>query len=393
MAEQGTAAQEQTGAGSASEVLSPADAERVYQDELNKTEAPAQGGDGKAAEGAGGEAGSGEKAADTKTKDDNHEEPAKEQKADEDAAELKAAMADLGLTDEDLPAELRGKVSPALKKIRQKYVADMSRERDATSREKKRADWWGDQNKKLSGKLKNFEQERAIGAPITTDTISKFREANKALISSLPDGTKRLWADDDYVASIIAASRLSMGAAEAQPAQAEPGSPGAPEPEQRREISAEERAKLEADLREQSQATAVELEKAGYKDFAKTYADPEFSAWIKGVVDQEAERNLKIFGKDAPIEVISPTAAMWTRPAAEGHLTILRNFDAYKAAKAESAKAAAALEKQKNALGGIGTIGGKGPDTGDLSADDILNMSDADFAKMQDRALSGGVRR
>lgn len=161
-------------------------------------------------------------------------------------------LAELGLDGEEITA----KELTRLKKVHGVYTGKLKTAED-------KATWFGNTNKDLSRQIKTLRGDNSklsLNQPITSEDIKAFREKYKTVIASLPEGTRKLWEDDDYVADKIATQRLMA----AQPATAA-GTEG------------EEGAAVE--FTEEGKAA---LEKA-HPDYERVYQSHEFGIWVKAL--------------------------------------------------------------------------------------------------------------
>jgi hypothetical protein len=335
------------------DVVSDGDMEAMIDAELRKPDEKGQEKGKEAATNAG---------ADTTKADAGTVEQTPEQlaQATAEAADAdKAFLRDIGLEGEEVtPKELE-----RLKKVNGFYTGRIKTAED-------KASWFGQTNKQLSEQVKKLKFDHGKmeqSRPITTEDITAFREKNKAILNTLPEGAKQLWADDDYVADKIATMRF-MGAG-GQPEQAA---------EDAAEAGGSAPAVTEEQAKEQiaqniSRVASSEIIKASYPNIGAIYGSQDFQQYASTLSDFEV---MKIFSAD-------PRA----------HKEVLDGYTRTRAAAEVSRQQADKSKRNNDALRTHGAPAGGGApaDDDDYSPSQILNDPRA-FQNMKERIRKNRVR-
>jgi hypothetical protein len=269
----------------------------------------------------------------------------------------KAFLRDIGLDGEEVtPKELE-----RLKKVNGFYS-----EKVKTAEGK--ANWFGQTNKQLSEEVKKLRVDHgkmSLNQPITIDEIKLFREKNKSILASLPEGAKRLWDDDDYVADKIATMRFMSAGSQSEQEQGN-GGQGASAP------VTEDQARAQV-AQTIAGVASSEIIKASHPDIGAIYSSQDFQKWAATLSDFEV---MKIFSGD-------PRA----------HKEVLDRYKAERSAAEVSRQQADKSKKNNDALRTHGAPAGGGApdDEDDYSPSQILNDPKA-FQNMKLRIRQNRVR-
>lgn len=269
----------------------------------------------------------------------------------------KAFLRDIGLEGEDIqPKELE-----RLKKVNGFYSGRIKTAED-------KANWFGQTNKQLSDQVKKLRVDHgkmSLERPITTDEIKAFRDKNKSTLASLPEGAKRLWDDDDYVADKIATMRFMDAEKQGEHA-AEAGTDAGKKP-----VTEEQATQQIAHTI--GRVAASDVIKTSHPDIGDIYSSQDFQKWAGTLSDFEV---MKLFSSD-------PRA----------HKEVLDRYKAERSAAEVSRQQADKSKRNNDALRTHGAPAGGGApdDEDDYSPSQILNDPKA-FQSMKDRIRKNRVR-
>lgn len=263
------------------------------------------------------------------------------------------------------PVEVSEKTFKAIQQLNQKA--------EHAENERKR---YGSQNhtlsqyfKKAQGRIRELEGAPELRGKRIEELLKRIPE------DRLTDEERKLLKDRDFV-GVVAEVAKALRTDDREPEERELPEQHAPAPVQD-----------EAAVRERAVRTAAEIEQAGFKDFASTYASPEFRAWMEKEVTAEIERNRKIFGEKATDGELSPTFVAWTSPAADGHLYILRRYSEHQARKTAEKQEADRKRERADAFDTHGDTTSTRTVTGgkrlkDMTEDEIQGLSLEEFQRL-----------
>jgi len=236
-----------------------------------------------------------------------------------------------------------------------KLVAALKKAERDKHRERNRAEFFGKSNKEMSNKLKAFARSEAT-------SIDAVKERIKARLAKIPkdklsEHTRNLLDDPAYLEAqaAIEVARMTEEA---------PDVDAAPAPDK---VNREE-------LQKQAAGVFSEVVKV-HPDYEAIYRDPKLYAWLK---KQDRAVQSKYFENSS-----------------SAHVDLINRYKVYQKAEVAAAALAADQNKGADAFAGHGATGSarRGPEK-ELSPEDefarIMDMSDADFKKEDQRVLSGG---
>jgi hypothetical protein len=340
------------------------------------------------------------KADDTEKKSD--EKPVEEEVKDEKKPEEKPKVEEPKLTDADnaLLKEFGIEGDEAAMYAKSpKLLTALRAERQKSVNWQNEANRRGSQNKTVADELRKVKAKLEASGAGQASVREAMRASLKAKIEKMPDGVKRLAADEDLVETMLTMIEASEEAK--KPAEKAPGTEESAGNET--ELSPEQVAVSEEALTREADAADRVVKEAGFPEYETTYKSPEFMEYMGQRVAKDIELAEKIkpglldqinsipdpVKRIQALRYYSPSLALQLSMNPAGHIRLLGEYSSYQTEKAALAKKNAAADETKKDLAGHGNSGHGAP-AGDGEYKDPMMMTDKEFKEYDRKVKSGG---